>query len=135
MSVDHADTYSAEIEDLSYLCVYFLLLEVRQGFIFVVALDDVEDGGEGLAPIENFSAAHIAGAEDGANLVGTIISLYLVSIYADLRGIWKSPTTRASWPIYSSSAMLISIKLFIAFQPSKPHPYLESPSTPIRIIS
>lgn len=70
MSVDHADTYSAEIEDLSYLCVYFLLLEVRQGFIFVVALDDVEDGGEGLAPIENFSAAHIAGAEDGANLVG-----------------------------------------------------------------
>jgi hypothetical protein len=52
------------------LKAYFLLLEVRQGLIFVVSLYDVEDGGESLAPIENFSAAHIAGAENSADLIG-----------------------------------------------------------------
>jgi predicted membrane channel-forming protein YqfA (hemolysin III family) len=45
-------------------------------------------------------------------LFGTIISLYLAGIYADLSGIWKSPTTRANWPIYSSSAMLISLIIY-----------------------
>ena len=63
------------------LKAYFLLLEVRQGLIFVVSLYDVEDGGESLAPIENFSAAHIASAEDSTNLIGNdhllVFSRYL----------------------------------------------------------
>ena len=52
------------------LKAYFLFLEVRQGLIFVVSLYDVKDRGESLAPIENFSAAHIASAENSADLIG-----------------------------------------------------------------
>jgi len=44
-------------------------------------------------------------------LLGVIIYLYLAGISAQRSGIWKSPSTRASWPIYSSSAMLIKLIL------------------------
>ncbi len=69
MSVDHTDAYSAEIEDLIYSDAYFLLLEVRQGFIFIVSLYYVKNGSKSLAPIKNLSASHIASAKHSADLV------------------------------------------------------------------
>lgn len=44
-------------------------------------------------------------------LLGVIIYLYLAGISKARMGMWKSPRTRASWPIYSYSDMLIGLYL------------------------
>jgi hypothetical protein len=50
--------------------MYFFVRELSDGLVLVVALDDVEDRGERLAPIEHFAASDVACAEDGGDLVG-----------------------------------------------------------------
>ena len=63
VTVQHSDLHPAELEHL-------LGRELSYGVVFEVASDDVENGGEGLAPVVDLAGADVAGAEDGVDLVG-----------------------------------------------------------------
>ena len=68
--MDDADLHSTELEHLHHMCEYFFLNKLPEGFVLVISFNDMEGIGERLAPIEDFSASDITGAEDSWYFVG-----------------------------------------------------------------